>query len=176
VPEDGVAVGEVVARGPTVTPGYWRNKQADGAAFRDGWFLTGDLAVVHGDGRIDLVDRVGDVVNTGGEKVFTTDVERALAGCAGVREVAVVGTPDAHWGQVVTAVVVPEGRGTTLDALRAHAAASLAGFKLPRRLVVVDALPRTASGKISKREARALAAGPSAGASAGASSPAAGEA
>ena len=163
VPSDGVAVGEVVARGPTVTPGYLRNPDADAAAFQDGWLRTGDLAVVHADGRIDLVDRVGDVVNTGGEKVFTTDVERALAGCAGVREVAVVGTPDAHWGQVVTAVVVPEGGGTTLDALRAHAAASLAGFKLPRRLVVVDALPRTASGKVSKREARALAAGPAPG-------------
>jgi fatty-acyl-CoA synthase len=157
VPEDGSAVGEVVARGPTVTPGYLENPAATGAAFREGWFRTGDLAVVHPDGRIDLVDRVGDVVNTGGEKVFTTDVERALAGCPGVREVAVVGTADAHWGQVVTAVVVPEGPGTTLERLRAHAQGRLAGFKLPRRLVVVEGLPRTASGKVSKREARALA-------------------
>ena len=157
VPEDGSTVGEVVAAGPTVTPGYFEDPAATRAAFRDGRLRTGDLAVVHPDGRIDLVDRVGDVVNTGGEKVFTTDVERALAGCPGVREVAVVGTADAHWGQVVTAVVVPEGAGTTLEALRAHAQGTLAGFKLPRRLVVVDALPRTASGKVSKREARALA-------------------
>src|SRR5262249_36893854 len=141
VVRDGVSVGEVVARGSTVTPGYLDDPDANAAAFRDGWFRTGDLAVVHGDGRIDLVDRLGDVVNTGGEKVFTTDVERALAGAPGVREVIVVGTPDAHWGQVVTAVVVPEGAGTTLEALRAFATRSLASFKLPKRLVVVDALP-----------------------------------
>lgn len=158
VPSDGVAVGEVVARGPTVTPGYLRNPEADAAAFRDGWFRTGDLARVHPDGRIDLADRTGDVVNSGGEKVFTTDVERALSGAPGVAEVLVVGTPDPHWGQVVTAVVVPEGAGPTLDGLKAHARATLADFKLPRRLVLVDALPRTASGKLSKREARALAA------------------
>ena len=158
VAPDGVAVGEVLARGPTVTPGYLRNPDADAAAFRDGWFRTGDLARVHPDGRIDLADRTGDVVNSGGEKVFTTDVERALSGAPGVAEVLVVGTPDPHWGQVVTAVVVPEGAGPTLDGLKAHARATLADFKLPRRLVLVDALPRTASGKLSKREARALAA------------------
>jgi acyl-CoA synthetase (AMP-forming)/AMP-acid ligase II len=157
VPADGVAVGEVVARGPTVTPGYRRNDSATAAAFRDGWFHTGDLARVHPDGRIDLADRTGDVVNTGGEKVFTTDVERALADLEGVREIAVVGTPDPHWGQVVTAVVVPEGAGVDLARVAAHARARLADFKVPRRLVVLDALPRTASGKVSKRDVRAAA-------------------
>lgn len=157
VPADGVTVGEVSARGPTVTPGYWKNPEATRAAFRNGWFHTGDLARVHPDGRIDLADRTGDVVNTGGEKVFSTDVERALADLPGVREIAVVGTPDAHWGQVVTAVVVPEGAGVDLDAVRAHARTRLADFKVPRRLVLLDALPRTASGKISKRDVRAAA-------------------
>jgi len=158
VPADGTTIGEVVARGPTVTPGYRENPEAQAAAFRGGWFRTGDLARVHEDGRIELVDRTGDVVNTGGEKVFTVDVERALEGALGVRELAVVGTPDPHWGEVVTAVVVPEGPGTTLDLLRAHARGRLADFKAPRRLVLVDALPRTPSGKISKRDVRALAA------------------
>lgn len=158
VAADGAAVGEVVARGATVTPGYLRNPEADAAAFRDGWFRTGDLARVHPDGRIDLADRTGDVVNSGGEKVFTTDVERALSGAPGVAEVLVVGTPDPHWGQVVTAVVVPDGAGPTLEGLKAHVRGTLADFKVPRRLVLVDALPRTASGKLSKREARALAA------------------
>jgi fatty-acyl-CoA synthase len=157
VPVDGSSVGEVVARGPTVTPGYLRNPAADAAAFRDGWFRTGDLARRHEDGRIELVDRTGDVVNSGGEKVFSTDVERALADAPGVREVVVVGTADPHWGQAVTAVVVADGAPPTLDALRAHARGRLADFKAPRRLVVVDAIPRTASGKVSKREARALA-------------------
>ena len=158
VPADGATVGEVVARGPTVTPGYLRNPEADALAFRDGWFHTGDLARVHPDGRLDLADRTGDVVNSGGEKVFSTDVERALSGAPGVAEVLVVGTPDPHWGQVVTAVVVPEGPGPTLAGLQAHARGALADFKVPRRLILVDALPRTASGKWSKREARAIAA------------------
>lgn len=157
VPRDGTTVGEVVARGPTVTPGYLRNPGADAAAFREGWFRTGDLARVHPDGRIDLADRTGDVVNSGGEKVFSTDVERALADLLGVRELCVVGTPDVHWGSVVTAVVVPEGAGTSLAALQAHARARLADFKVPRRLVLLEALPRTPSGKISKRDVRAAA-------------------
>lgn len=157
VPSDGASVGEVVARGPTVTPGYLRNPEADAAAFVHGWFRTGDLARVHPDGCIDLADRTGDVVNSGGEKVFSTDVERALADLAGVRELCVVGTPDPHWGSVVTAVVVPEGAGTTLEALQEHARARLADFKVPRRLVLVSALPRTASGKVSKKDVRAAA-------------------
>ncbi len=157
VPADGATVGEVRARGPTVTPGYLADAGATAAAFHDGWFRTGDLARVHPDGRLELADRTGDVVNTGGEKVFSTDVERALCDLSGVREVAVVGTPDPHWGQVVTAVIVPEGPGVTLEAVRAHARARLADFKAPRRLVLLDALPRTASGKVSKREVRAAA-------------------
>src|SRR5205085_1024334 len=80
------------------------------------------------------------------------DVERALDGLRGVRELAVVGTPDAHWGHVVTAVVVPEGEGTSLEAVRAHARGRLPDFMVPRRLVLLDALPRTPSGKVSKRE------------------------
>jgi fatty-acyl-CoA synthase len=158
VPADGETVGEVVARGPTVTPGYLRNPEADAAAFRNGWFHTGDLARVHPDGRIDLADRTGDVVNSGGEKVYSTDVERALADAPGVRELVVVGTTDAHWGQVVTAVVVRDGAGTTLEALQAHARGRLADFKIPRRLVIVEALPRTASGKLSKLACREIAA------------------
>src|SRR5262249_32996480 len=81
---DGETVGEIVARGPTVTPGYLTNPAANATALRGGWFRTGDLARVHDDGRIELVDRTGDVVNTGGEKVFSTDVERALDGAPGV--------------------------------------------------------------------------------------------
>ena len=139
-----------------MTPGYFENPEATAAACTaDGWFRTGDLARLNADGRIDLVDRTGDVVNTGGEKVFTTDVERALEGMAGIREVCVVGTPDAHWGSVVTAVVVAEGAGVTLAAVKEHARSRLADFKIPRRLVLLDALPRTASGKISKKDVRA---------------------
>lgn len=167
VPADGVAVGEVVARGPTVTPGYLHHPAATAAAFRDGWFCTGDLARRFPDGRIDLVDRRGDVVNSGGEKVFTTDVERALAAVGGLAEAVAVGVPDPHWGEVVAVVAVLDPTATrgpcALDDLRARlkglpSSARLADFKLPRHLVLVDALPRTASGKLDKRTARALAA------------------
>jgi acyl-CoA synthetase (AMP-forming)/AMP-acid ligase II len=157
VPKDDATVGEVWARGPTVTPGYLRNPEADAAAFTDGWFRTGDLARLDARGRLDLVDRTKDVIHTGGEKVFSVEVERALAGCPGLAEVAVVPTKDAHWGEVVTAVVVADGPPPSLDAVRAHAKARLAAFQAPRRLVVVEALPRTPSGKIDKRAARALA-------------------
>lgn len=157
VPADGTSIGEVCARGDTVTPGYFRNPEATAAALRAGWLHTGDLARVHPDGRIELADRTGDVVHSGGEKVFTADVERALDGLAGVREITVVGTADPHWGQVVTAVVVPEGEGVDLARVQQHAGRRLARFKIPRRLVLVDALPRTPSGKVSKREVRALA-------------------
>lgn len=167
VPADGRSVGEVVARGPTVTPGYLHHPEATAAAFRDGWFFTGDLARRFPDGRIDLVDRRGDVVNSGGEKVFTTDVERALAAVGGLAEAVAVGVPDPHWGEVVAVVAVLDPAATrgprALDDLRGALkglplAERLADFKLPRHLVLVDALPRTASGKLDKRAARALAA------------------
>jgi acyl-CoA synthetase (AMP-forming)/AMP-acid ligase II len=157
VAADGTAVGEVQARGPTVTPGYHRDPLATAAALRGGWFRTGDLARVHPDGRLELVDRTGDVIHTGGEKVFSVDVERALSDFPGLLEVAVVGTKDPHWGEVVTAVAVAAGGTVDLEPLQAHARARLAAFQVPRRLVLLDALPRTASGKISKRETRAAA-------------------
>jgi acyl-CoA synthetase (AMP-forming)/AMP-acid ligase II len=157
VVRDDATVGEVWARGPTVTPGYLRDPAADAAAFRDGWFRTGDLARVDASGRIDLVDRAKDVIHTGGEKVYSAEVERALAGLPGVLEVSVVATRDPHWGEVVTAVVVPEGEPPDLASVQAHARRLLAGFQVPRRLVVLRSLPRTASGKVAKREVRAAA-------------------
>jgi acyl-CoA synthetase (AMP-forming)/AMP-acid ligase II len=160
VPNDDATVGEVWARGATVTRGYLRDPEADAAAFSGGWFRTGDLARVDARGRLDLVDRTKDVIHTGGEKVFSVEVERALAGCPGLREVAVVPTRDAHWGEVVTVVGVPEATPPSLEAVQAHARRRLAGYQVPRRLVTVEALPRTPSGKIDKRAARALAEAP----------------
>jgi acyl-CoA synthetase (AMP-forming)/AMP-acid ligase II len=157
VPADGATIGEVCARGPTVTPGYFRDPEATARAIRGGWLLTGDLARVFPDGRVELVDRTGDVIHSGGEKVFSADVERALADFPGVGELAVVGTADAHWGEVVTAVVVEGAGPVALEPLQAHARARLAAYQVPRRLVRLDALPRTASGKVSKRETRAAA-------------------
>jgi acyl-CoA synthetase (AMP-forming)/AMP-acid ligase II len=138
--------GEICVRSPFLMDGYFDDPEATAAALRDGWFHTGDLGALDADGYLSIVGRLKDVIRTGGESVAPAEVEAALAGAPGVRELAVVGIPDPHWGEVVCAVVVPEAGATpTLDALRAHCAGRLAGFKQPRRLEQIDALPRTAA-------------------------------
>jgi acyl-CoA synthetase (AMP-forming)/AMP-acid ligase II len=114
---------------------------------RDGWYHTGDLGVVDDEGYLSIVGRARDVIRTGGETVAPSEVERVLAGHPAVGEVAVVGVPDAEWGEVVTAVVVVRDGSAPpeLDALRTFCAGRLAPFKHPRRIAVVDALPRTAA-------------------------------
>jgi len=116
----------------------------------DGWHRTGDLGRIDAEGYVTLHGRVHDRIVRGGENIYPLEVERALATCPGVREVAVVGQPDRRWGEVVKAVVVAADPSAppTLDALRAHGEATLAGFKLPTVLEVTDALPRNANGKI----------------------------
>ena len=147
-------VGEIVVRGDQVTAGYWRNPQATAEAWAGGWFHTGDLATVDEAGYVSVVDRKKDMVVTGGENVYPREVEDVLAGLAGVVDAAVVGLPDPEWGEAVTAVLVTDGTPTA-DGIRDQCRASLAGYKVPRHVVFVDALPRNASGKILKRELRA---------------------
>ena len=138
--------GEICVRSPFLMDGYFDDPEATAAALRDGWFHTGDLGAFDADGYLSIVGRLNDVIRTGGESVSPAEVEAALAGVPGVRELAVVGIPDPGWGEVVCAVVVPEaGTAPTLDALRAHCAGRIAGFKQPRRLESVEALPRTAA-------------------------------
>jgi fatty-acyl-CoA synthase len=156
-PAPGVTVrcsdeGELQVRSTALFDGYLDDPEATAAAFDDGWYRTGDLAVEDADGYLTIVGRAGDVIRTGGEAVVPAEVEAVLADAPGVGEVAVVGLPDPTWGEVVCAVVVA-GRGTpTLEALRAHCADRLAGFKRPRALRVVDHLPRTAStGQVQRR-------------------------
>jgi acyl-CoA synthetase (AMP-forming)/AMP-acid ligase II len=148
-------VGEIVVRGDQVTRGYWRNPEATAEAWAGGWFHTGDLATVDDAGYVSVVDRKKDMVVTGGENVYPREVEDVLAGLPGVIEAAVIGIPDPEWGEAVTAVVVAEG---TLDAdnLRVGCRSFLAGYKVPRQVLFTDALPRNASGKVLKRELRAL--------------------
>ncbi|MEU2025074.1 acyl-CoA synthetase [Streptomyces sp. NPDC016469] len=149
---DGTA-GEVVYRSPQLCTGYWDKPQESAEAFRDGWFHSGDLAVRDADGYFTVVDRVKDVINSGGVLVASRQVEDALYTHPAVAETAVVGLPDERWIEAVTAVVVLKGE-TTEDELIAHARERLAHFKAPKRVVFVDALPRNASGKILKRELR----------------------
>ncbi|MFG3163498.1 acyl-CoA synthetase [Streptomyces sp. NPDC048232] len=158
VDEDGADVpdgtpGEVVYRSPQLCEGYWDKPEETEAAFRDGWFHSGDLAVRDADGYYTIVDRVKDVINSGGVLVASRQVEDALYTHDAVAEVAVIGLPDERWIEAVTAVVVPRGE-VTEDALIAHARDRLAAFKAPKRVRFVDALPRNASGKILKRELR----------------------
>ncbi|MFJ9716998.1 acyl-CoA synthetase [Streptomyces sp. NPDC101213] len=145
--------GEIVYRSPQLCEGYWDKPEETAEAFRDGWFHSGDLAVRDAHGYFTIVDRVKDVINSGGVLVASRQVEDVLYTHEAVAEAAVVGLPDEKWIEAVTAVVVPRGE-VTEDELVAHARERLAAFKAPKRVLFVDGLPRNASGKILKRELR----------------------
>ncbi|MGW7546895.1 acyl-CoA synthetase [Streptomyces sp. NPDC054770] len=158
VGEDGEDVpdgtpGEIVYRSPQLCEGYWDKPEETEEAFRDGWFHSGDLAVRDADGYYTIVDRVKDVINSGGVLVASRQVEDALYSHEAVAEAAVIGLPDARWIEAVTAVVVPRGEIDEAG-LIAHVKEKLPAFKAPKRILFVDALPRNASGKILKRELR----------------------
>jgi fatty-acyl-CoA synthase len=146
-------VGEIVLRAPSLARGYWRD--ADHAAFRDGWFHTGDLARQDAQGFYWVVGRSKDVIISGGENIYPAEIENLLLACAGVLEAAVLGMPDTRWGEVAIAVVVKRP-GSALDeaAVLRLLEDRLARFKHPRRVVFADSLPRTALGKIQKERLR----------------------
>ena len=148
-------VGEIVHRSPHLMTGYYRDDKRTAEAFRGGWFHSGDLATVDEEGFISVVDRKKDMIKTGGENVASREVEEALYTLDGVSEVAVIGVPHPHWVEAVVAVVVPKD-GAILDSKRVleHAHEVLAGFKVPKRVVIAEALPKNPSGKILKRQLR----------------------
>ncbi|MCX5045537.1 fatty acyl-CoA synthetase [Aldersonia sp. NBC_00410] len=147
--------GEVLYRSPQLCVGYWDKPNATAEAFRDGWFHSGDLVTRDEQGYITVVDRIKDVINTGGVLVASREVEDAIYTHDGVAEVAVIGTPDEKWIEAVTAVVVLRPDVTvTEDEIIAHVRARLAPFKVPKRVTFVDELPRNQSGKLLKRELR----------------------
>ena len=149
------ASGEVIVRGPNITPGYYHLPEANRETFRDGWFHTGDIGREDGEGFLYLLDRKKDMIVTGGENVYSSEVEAALFAHPGVAEAAVIGVPDATYGEAVFAVVIAKP-GVTLDAtaLIAHCRASIGGYKIPRRFAFVDALPKSALGKVLKANLR----------------------
>jgi fatty-acyl-CoA synthase len=151
-----LARGEVCVRGPNVMKGYWNQPEATAAAIdSEGWFHTGDLGYVDEDGFLYIVDRVKDMVLTGGENVYPAEVEGVLFQHPAVADVAVVGVPDERWGEAVVAVAVAkENASLSLEDLRDVAGRSLARYKLPTRLEVLDALPRNPAGKVLKFELR----------------------
>jgi malonyl-CoA/methylmalonyl-CoA synthetase len=149
--------GELEVRGPGVFLEYWRRPDETRDAFRDGWFRTGDVAVLE-DGAYKLLGRQSvDIIKTGGYKVSALEIEDAIRTFPGVTDCAVVGAPDPEWGErVCAAIELAAGAAVTLDELRASLKDELAPYKLPRSLLAVPALPRNAMGKVVKPEVRRL--------------------
>ncbi len=155
VPWDGTTVGEVCARSNHVMIGYLDAPEATAEVLRDGWLRTGDLAVVGADGYVRIVDRAKDVIVSGGENVSSVEVEQALAAHPAVREAAVVGMPDARWGEVPCAYVSLVDGATADEAeLAAWVRERLAAFKVPRSVTILDELPKGGTGKVHKQELR----------------------
>ncbi len=149
------AVGEIVARGDNIMLGYWGRPEVTAEAIRSGWYHTGDLATTDGDGYIYIVDRKKDMIITGGENVYSVEVENALYSHPAVLECAVIGVPDEQWGEAVKAIVVRRpGHDATVEGLIAHCQGRIAGYKAPKSVDFADALPKSAAGKILKREMR----------------------
>jgi 2-furoate---CoA ligase len=139
-------------RSPEAFAGYWKRPDADARAIRDGWYFTGDLGYLDGDGALFLCGRIDDMIISGGENIHPEEVEETLAECPLVRHAAVVGLPDERWGQKVVAFIEPAAPDATPDALDAHCRTSaLARFKRPRAYVFIERVPRSASGKILRR-------------------------
>lgn len=147
--------GELAVRGPKLCVGYWNDPVATQSAFQNGWFHTGDIAVVDEDGFYTIVDRKKDMIISGGENIASAEVERALYDHDDVLEAAVIGQPHERWGEVPIAYVVPRpGIELDLEELRAHCRSNLAGFKVPAEFHIVKQLPRNPSGKVLKHQLR----------------------
>jgi acyl-CoA synthetase (AMP-forming)/AMP-acid ligase II len=155
-PDMQTRVGELLVRGPNVVQGYWNKPQATAETFVDGWLHTGDLGRIDDDGLLYIVDRKKDMINRGGENVYSIEVENVLAGAPGVGEVAAVGVPDEMMGEKVGAVIVPAaGASLDLRAVLAYSRDRLADFKVPQYLAVrKDPLPRNPGGKVLKAQLR----------------------
>jgi fatty-acyl-CoA synthase len=148
-------VGEIIVRGDTVTPGYWQLPEETARAIKNGWLYTGDMAVMDEEGYVTIVDRRKDMIVTGGENVYSTEVENALYLHPTVLECAVVGVPDDKWGEAVQAIVVLKPAAeTTEEELISFCKARIARYKAPKFIVFIDALPKTGSGKIEKKVLR----------------------
>jgi acyl-CoA synthetase (AMP-forming)/AMP-acid ligase II len=150
-------VGEIVYRGPTLMAGYWHDPEATAAAFRGGWFHSGDLVRADDEGFLYVVDRKTDMIISGGENIYCAEVENALAGHPAVLDVAVIGAKHERWGETPVAVVVPADAASppTLEDLVDFTRDTLASYKKPTILIIIDELPRNAAGKVVKHELRA---------------------
>ena len=147
--------GEILVKGPSIISGYWNRPEVNAEAFRDGWFHTGDVGVLSEDGYLHVVDRLKDMIISGGENIASAEVERCLLEHPRVADVAVIGKPHEKWGEVPFAfVVAASGQSITSDEIRAFTAERLARFKQPAEIEIVASLPRNATGKLIKHELR----------------------
>lgn len=148
-------VGEIVMRSPAVMKGYFKDEAKTEETLRDGWLHTGDLGRMDEDGYFYFVDRIKDMIKSGGENVSSLEVEGALMRHPKVAAAAVIGLPDEYWGEAVSAVIVPRpGQSVTPEEVVAFCKEQLAGYKVPKKVFLVDSLPMTASGKVLKRQLR----------------------
>ncbi len=155
VARDNRQVGEIIVRGDTVTPGYWNLPEETRSAIRDGWLYTGDLAVIDEEEYVTIVDRKKDMILTGGENVYSTEVENVLYQHEAILEAAVIGVPDPHWGEAVTAcVVVKDGCKLTEEELISFCKNEMAHYKAPKHIAFLESIPKTGSGKIYKKALR----------------------
>ncbi|MBC1545502.1 o-succinylbenzoate--CoA ligase [Listeria sp. FSL L7-1435] len=143
--------GEILLKGPSITPGYLHNETATKAAFADGWFKTGDIGYLDEEGFLFVLERRSDLIISGGENVYPTEIEHVIATYEAVKEVAVVGKPDDKWGSVPVAFIVIEPTFDEAE-LRAICQTNLASFKIPKQITIVETLPKTASGKIQRNK------------------------
>jgi acyl-CoA synthetase (AMP-forming)/AMP-acid ligase II len=154
-PADAGEPGELFCRGPTLFNGYWNRPEATAETLVDGWVTVGDIAVRDADGFISIVDRKKDMVVTGGINVYPREIENVIIVMPGIRDVAVVGTPDRQWGEALHAfIVVANGSRPDADAIMAHCRERLSGHKVPRTISFIAELPRNAGGKILKTALR----------------------
>ena len=150
-------VGEIMVRGDTVMPGYWRNEAASAQTIVDGWLMTGDMGSIDADGYVTLVDRSKDVIISGGSNIYPREVEEVLLTHETISEVSVVGRAHPEWGEEVVAFVVPiAGSSIDMEALDTHCLSQIARFKRPKEYIVLSELPKNNYGKVLKTELRKL--------------------
>nr|WP_063044646.1 AMP-binding protein [Nocardia pseudovaccinii] len=152
---EGPGQGELLVKGPNVFAGYWNRPDASEQAFIDGWFRTGDIVRIDDDGWAHIVDRVKDMIISGGENIYPVEVEAAISRLDGVSDCAVVAVPDERWGEVGLAfIVVRAGHAIDEDAIRTHLEANLARYKIPKFFIFREQLPRNALGKLERLRLR----------------------
>ena len=152
---DELQVGEIWVKGDTVTPGYWNLPEETEKNFSDGWLRTGDLATLDSEGYVNIVDRKKDMILTGGENVYSTEVENVIYMHTSVLEAAVFGVPDEKWGEAVkAAIVLKEGETATEEEIIAFCKEHQASYKAPKSIDFITELPKTGSGKITKKALR----------------------